>query len=367
MQRRAQNTSSPWSLRVATVAGIPIRLHFTFLLFLVWIYIVTSQPQSRLSFWLVPGIFVCVLLHELGHALTAKRFGVETRDITLYPIGGVAMLQGRRPKPVEEFWIAIAGPAVNVVIALILLPFVLAQQGSLPPLTFVLGQLGLLEGLFVANIVLPLFNMIPAFPMDGGRILRSLLAMNMPQRKATQIAGAIGQFLAIAIGMVGLFLGSVILMLVAFFVFLGAGQEVSASIGISLVENRRIADAMLTQFRTIESAASLEMAAKMLLEGAQQDFPVVYGEEVLGLLSRSDIARGLAQEGPTAYVSGHMNREFKVLRPEEDLERALEMFSGGDTSPVLVMEGDRLLGMVTAENLSEFLMLEHARLSRQGA
>lgn len=360
-QSRRRRNGSGWSLRVATIAGIPIRVHFTFLVFMGWLYYVSIQPGVNLSFWLIPGVFFCVLLHELGHALTAKRYGVGTRDITLYPIGGVAMLQGRRPKPVEEFWIAIAGPVVNVVIALILMPFVIAERGSLPPFTLRFAQMDLLQGLFVANIVLPVFNMIPAFPMDGGRILRSLLAMSMPHPKATRIAGGVGQFLAVALGMYGLIQADVFLVLIAFFVFMGAAQEVAASESLSLLSGRKVKDAMITYFRTIESGVNLETASKVLLEGAQQDFPVVYNGELLGVLSRADVARGLATEGPSAYVSGHMRRDYKRLHPEDDLERAVESFNSGDPSPVMVMDGDGLIGMVTAENLSEFLTFEYAR------
>jgi Zn-dependent protease/CBS domain-containing protein len=357
-----QASGSPWSIRIATISGIPIRLHFTFLLFLGWIFLVLRQPEARMSVWLIPAIFFCVLLHELGHALTARRFGVKTRDITLYPIGGVAMLQGRRPRPNEEFWIALAGPAVNVVIAILLIPFLFVFEGGLPWITLSLLDKSLLEGIFIANVFLPLFNMIPAFPMDGGRVLRAYLAMRMDETRATQIAGTIGQFFAIVIGFYALFgQQNIILMIIAFFVFLGAQQEMQAHMGLSLLTGKRIGDAMVTRFRTLASAASLEEAARMLLEGSQQDFPVVFGEEVLGILTRGDIARGLASEGPTGYVSGAMRREFRRVAPEEPLERALELFNEGDTAPLMVMEGERLVGMVTTENLSEFLMLQHAR------
>jgi Zn-dependent protease/CBS domain-containing protein len=352
---------SPWSLRVGTIAGIPIRIHFTFVLFLAWIWILSTDARTRVFVWLIPAIFLCVLLHELGHALTARKFGVKTRDITLYPIGGVAMLQGRRPKPVEEFWIALAGPAVNVVIALVLLPAVIGATGGVPRLSLSLQGLTFVEGLFVANVILPLFNMIPAFPMDGGRVLRAVLAMRMPEHQATKIAGNIGQALAIILGFVALFNGWIILMLVAFFVFLGAGQEVQASVGLSLISGHRVRDAMITKFARIGTGESMERAAHMLLEGSQQDFPVVLGDEVHGLLTRHDIARGLAIDGSSGYVSGHMKRDFRKISPNAALERALEMFNEGDTSPILCFEHDQLVGMLTGENLSEFLMLEHAR------
>jgi len=352
---------SPWAFRLMTVADIPIRIHFTFMLFLVWIAISLPGRQGIMMAGFVSSIFFCVLLHELGHALTARKYGVKTRDITLYPIGGVAMLQGR-PKAREELWIALAGPAVNVVIAAVLGLYLLIARGSVPPIALGLSGRSFLEALFVSNVILVLFNMIPAFPMDGGRVLRALLAQRMPEAKATQIAGTIGQGFAIVIGLYALLSGQILLMLVAFFVFLGAGQEVSATVTRSFLQGHRLAEAMQVRFRTIPHGATMEMAAEMLLAGSQHDFPVTADEEVVGVLLRTDIAQGLASEGPSAYVAGFMRRDFKKSSPDVALEVAIDMFTREDPTPILVMdESDRLLGMVTQENLSEFIMLEHAR------
>ena len=357
MRPASRRNDHGWSLPAARVLGIPIRIHFTFILFLAWV-LLSAKANGWQGALLVPGIFFCVVLHELGHALVAKRFGIDVRDITLYPIGGIAMLQGRRPKPLEEFWIALAGPAVNVVIAAILAPFALPRITNI----FDLDPRGdLLGGLFVANVILPLFNLIPAFPMDGGRVLRAVLAMSMPLERATRIAGGIGQLLAMGFGLVGLGTGNVVLMLIAFFVFLGAGQEVSATVGISLVEGKRMSDAMVTEFETLSSGQNLQEASERLLAGAQQDFPVMVGDEVLGVLTRADLIRGLAMEGPVAYVAGHMRRDVPAIAPGEPLESAVQMLQEADGMPVFAMEGHRLVGMLTRENLSEFLMLEAVR------
>lgn len=348
---------SPWSIKIASVAGIPIRLHITFLLLLAFIAQLAYREESRVFALILPSVFVCVILHELGHALVAKAFGVGTRDITLYPIGGVALLE-KRPKPFQELWIALAGPAVNVVIAGILLAIQIALVGSPPSLAAGWSGATYLEGLFAANISLVLFNMVPAFPMDGGRVLRALLALNMPEVKATKIAGTIGQFLAIGLAFYGLTAPHLMLVLIAFFVFMGAGQEVQASVGLSLLEGRKVGEAMMTRYGTIEHGTTLGEAAKVLLEGSQTTFPVVNNAEVIGFLDREGIIKGLSEEGPDAYVAGFMNREFDRYETDEPLEKVLE--NGADGLPALVYDNDKLVGILSAENIGEFLLVRQA-------
>jgi Zn-dependent protease/CBS domain-containing protein len=359
MSKPRQEPGSPWSFKVATVAGIPVRIHFTFLLLLVWIGLLAYREESRVMALLLPAVFFCVVLHEFGHALVGRAFGVETRDITLYPIGGVAMLASR-PKPKQELWIALAGPAVNVVIAGIVFALYFAVAGKPPSLQLGMQGKSFFDGLYAVNVALPIFNMIPAFPMDGGRVLRALLAMAMPEVKATQIAGAIGQVLAMGLGFYGLIEPNIVLVLIAFFVFVGAGQEVQSTLGLSLLSGKLVSDAMVTDFRTIESGANLGQASEMLLEGSQHAFPVQFGEEVLGLLTREDIIRGLSREGSGAYVAGHMSREFARLAPSDPLESALEVLAKAEHRPALVFEGDDLVGIMTAENLAEFMMVRKA-------
>lgn len=344
---------------MGSVAGIPIRLHFTFLLFLAWLVFAASSRGLRTLAILIPLVFLCVLLHELGHALAAKRYGIATKDITLYPFGGLAMLQGR-PKPAQEVWIAFAGPLVNIVLAALFAVGLLFEAQTLPRFSFILSEGTLSEGLFLSNLSLALFNLIPAFPMDGGRILRAVLALNMPPARATRIAAGIGQFLAIVLGFVGLATGHIVLMLIAFFVFVGAGQEVTSTVGLSLTEGYRVRDAMITRFDTLNTGDNLEFASQKLLAGAQQDFPVVLGEEVHGLLTRSDIVRGLAQQGPSAYVAGLMQRNVERVEADAPLEPIYDKLAANPKVPLLVFDEDRLVGLVTVENLSEFLMIRQA-------
>jgi Zn-dependent protease/CBS domain-containing protein len=367
-ERHKQATGSRWSFRIATIAKIPVRIHVSFfllpLLAMLLFRDAPGGPVVALLFIVV--LFSCVVMHEFGHALTARRFGVETRDVTLYPMGGVAMLEGRL-KPVAELWVALAGPAVNVVIALVLGIYFVAT-GGIPWVQPNLFENGFLYAVFFTNIMLAVFNMIPAFPMDGGRVLRAALALMTDETRATQIAGTIGQLFAIVFGVFGLFAQMPILLLIAFFVFLGAQQEMAATTARSFLEGHSVRDAMQVRFRFIASGESLQTAADMLLAGSQHDFPVVAGADVVGVLTRTHLAKGLATDGPSGYVAGYMQRDVKTAHPETPLEQAIELFSKEDPVPIMVMDGDQVIGMLTQENLSEFIMLKSAvRQSRHGA
>jgi Zn-dependent protease len=218
------------SLKVASIFGIEVRIHLTFLLFLVWIwfsyYQVAGFAGAVQGVLFILALFACVLLHEFGHAFAARGFGIETPDITLLPIGGVARLSRIPDKPWQELVVAIAGPLVNVVIAGVLI-FVIHTSASLEQLEYLENpRVELLAKLASVNVMLVLFNLIPAFPMDGGRVLRALLAMVMPYARATQIAAWIGQGLAVVFGIFGIF-GNPLLIFIAFFIFVGAQQEVA--------------------------------------------------------------------------------------------------------------------------------------------
>jgi Zn-dependent protease len=216
-----------WSYRVGRIAGIPVQIHVTFLLLVVWIAISRGLLDGRLAAALTAVallllIFTCVVLHELGHALAARRFGISTRDITLLPIGGIARLERMPEQPSQEVAVALAGPAVNVVIAAVLW---VVSRGLNHPFLDAVTHGNLLESLLAVNVLMILFNMIPAFPMDGGRVLRALIAMRLPYERATRIASGIGQFVALVFGAAGLFNGNMMLVLIALFVFIAAGEE----------------------------------------------------------------------------------------------------------------------------------------------
>jgi len=362
--REPQDAPSPWAFQIAKVAGIPVRIHFTFLLFLAW---VGWSSQSRGGWqWvvLVISVFFCVILHEFGHALAARKYGIRITSITMYPIGGVAMLEGRL-SPRQELWITIAGPAVNFIIAAALYLYMLVspQEFYLSP---DIRQGGVLPALFFANLNLGVFNLIPAFPMDGGRILRAALATKLGDVRATRIAAGVGQLVAVVLGVVGVFSGQVELMLIAFFVFIVAGQELTSTITRSYLAGKKVRDAMLVRFVTLPHGATLSQASDALLNGSQEDFPVLSGEQVIGVLMRDGLARGLAEEGPDGYVAGSMEREFPMCAPDDDLESIAEDFARKGYVPAMVMEGDQLIGLLTHENLSEYIMLQDAVARKMG-
>ncbi len=362
----ARRAHRAWSLYIGSVAGIPIYLHITFLLLLAFIWVMQRQINGPIfgGLPLVIAVFASVALHELGHALTARRFGIGTEDIVLYPIGGVARLRSMGEK-LQEFWIAIAGPSVNVVIAVVLFA-ILTTTGRWVPITFeqldqAFVQASFLQRLMMINVILVAFNMIPAFPMDGGRVLRSLLTLALSKENATSIAAAIGQALAVMFVIFGLLAGHIILMFIGIFVFIAAGQESVATRSQALMQGRTVRDAMITHFEVLNHGDSLGRAAELLLETSQQEFPVLSGGEVIGVLSRKALLQGLAQHGRDYYVAQVMDRQFPRARAWENLQEALEQMRAADGLPLLVFEGDRLIGYVNNENLMEYLMIQQVR------
>lgn len=354
MQRAPSET--PHSLGLLTVMGIPIRIHYTFFLLLAWLAFYESGPSRLYGLLNILGIFTCVVLHELGHSVIAQRFGIQVSEIVLYPIGGVARLE-KNPPPRAEVWIAIAGPAVNVIIAGLIYAILTARGVPLLPWGELMAERGhYWQKLLFSNILLVLFNLIPAFPMDGGRVLRALLAMGVGEARGTQIAASIGQILALGLGLLGLFWNPMLLF-IAFFVFIGAGQEAAQQRGKAFLEGLSVREGMITDFRTLPVGATLAEARDLLIHTSQVDFPVLHGEEVVGVLARIALFQGLRDQGPTAYVAGSMAREFPVAAPNDDLQELVEEMQASQRSCVLIMEDGRLIGLVTMENIAELLIL----------
>ncbi len=340
--------------------GIPIRIHASFLLLLFY-FGMDAAASSRsvpraLAF--ISAVFGCVLLHEMGHAAAATRFGVRTREIVLYPIGGVAKLESI-PGGRAELLIALAGPAVNVILAL---GCVLALRAVDIPATLrsVARWEGpsFLENLLAANAALVVFNMIPAFPMDGGRVLRAILAIGIGEQRATRIAVVIGQAIALVFIVGGLLQWGVVLSFIGLFVFLGAAQEMAYQTRRVAIAGHTAREAMITKFETLQPHDTLGRAAELLLASHQHDFPVLDAwNRVAGVLPRARLLEGLARNGRETSVLEVMVRETSQVDPGADLEAVLQGLQNDPQTPVLVVEGDALRGMINFENLAEFIVV----------
>ncbi len=354
-----------WSFRIARVAGIDIRVHATFFLLFAWIgYSSWSEGHSRgeaLDAALFTVVtFVIVVLHELGHALTAKAFGVRTRDIILFPIGGVARLERMPDKPWQELLVAIGGPAVNVVLCAAAF-FALAAQGRTGDVfTSNLLRSGFLVRMVWTNAILAGFNMLPAFPMDGGRVLRALLAMHFDSAVATSLAARLGQGVAALLFVAGIAFGLPFFALIGFFVWIGAGEENRQAQYRSALSGIAVWQAMATEIRTLSPSDTLERAALYLTRGTQSEFPVVDGDRVVGLLTRSALVAAVSREGLGAPVSRAMSTDFAVVSPTDPLDQAFVALQSSPVHAAAVVQDGRLAGLLTAEEIGEIAALHGA-------
>jgi stage IV sporulation protein FB len=354
-----------WSLNIGRVAGTVVRVHLTFLLFLAWLFAASYATGGAATAWdtllFVVLLFLCVLLHEFGHIFTARAFGVTTPYVTLLPIGGVAQLERIPEEPWEEFLIAIAGPVVNVVITLLL---VYVAGASLQPSAATAvdnASIAMIDRLAIVNLFLALFNLIPAFPMDGGRVLRAALASRMGYVRATEISAAIGQFVAFALGFIGL-LYNPILIFIAIFVYLAASSEAHMVALRAVSRGVPVSYAMMTQFATLSPEANIDDAVQTLLQTSQGEFPVVDGAgKPVGILDRGALIKGLKQLGPDARVADAMNPEIPTIGHRATLEQAFKLLQEKSAPGVGVVDaGGRLSGLVTSETIAEMMMLNDA-------
>lgn len=359
-----------WSVKLGKYAGIDVYLHITFLLFLAFIGALhvmggRSMGAALEGVLFFCAVFGCVLLHEFGHALAARRYGIRTRDITLLPIGGVARLERMPDRPLQELWVALAGPAVNVAIVMVLSVWLLATGQGLGMEALDLTQGPMAARLLLVNASLVLFNMIPAFPMDGGRVLRALLAMRMEYARATRIAAFLGQGIAMVfalLGLLGLFggMGNPLLLFIALFVWIGASQEAGMAQFRSALTGVTVRDAMLTNYYVLSPYDTLARAVEMVMAGSQQDFPVLEGRRVVGVLRRQGLLAALAEQGKWAPVSGAMEREFPVLEAGESLEVVLTAQSGRPLGAVPVVDRGEMIGLLTWDNITDFVLIQSA-------
>lgn len=358
-----------WSWRIGRLAGIDVYVHATFFLLILWV-VILHWLEGRSLQAVISGVifilalFACVVLHEFGHALTARHYGIPTKDITLLPIGGVSRFERMPDKPWQEFWVAVAGPLVNLAIAAAIYLALFLTAGFKPVTRLSITGGPFLERMLVANLILAIFNVIPAFPMDGGRVLRALLATRMDHVRATQVAAAVGQGLALIFGLIGLFRDP-FLLFIAFFVWIGAAHE-SQSVQIKeAFSGIPIRSAMQTHFTTLTTNQTLGDAAKIIIDGAQHDFPVMWGDRVMGILTRGNLLAGLSQAGPDQLVTSVMQRQFDTAQPNEMLEAVLQRLAASPLRVMPVLQNGELVGLVTAENLGEYLMIQNALQRRR--
>ncbi|MCB0569165.1 MAG: site-2 protease family protein [Phaeodactylibacter sp.] len=364
-----------WSLKIFRFAGINVYLHWTFLLLLIWIVVASlssGQPtaEALMPAWVILSLFGCVLLHEFGHALQARRYGITTERITLLPIGGVASLEKMPEKPGQELLVALAGPAVNLAIAAVLGAYILASGISfkLFPLFEDISQVkdgaGFVAILLKMNAILFLFNLIPAFPMDGGRVLRALLSINFNRAQATAIAARIGQFLAMGFVLVGLFSPNFLLIFIGLFIYLGAGGEATYEAQRTALSNLTVEDVLMHQFTPLHAWETIGQATAILLDGQEKEFIVTEDNQIIGTLSRDDIIKGLQLYGKEERIKQILNRDWVRLSPGMPLNEAYEEMSRKKLPICPVFDNGNLIGVLNQENIMEAIMIESAKRNR---
>lgn len=353
-----------WSWKLLRFAGIDVYVHATFFILVVWIGLSYWQVEGTLAAVIngivfILALFTCVVLHEFGHALTARRYGIRTLHITLLPIGGVAAVERMPDDPKQEIAIALAGPAVNMVIAFVL--WLLLSTGNtvepVDPATLTGGSF--IERLMLINIMLAVFNLVPAFPMDGGRVLRAVLAMRMAHNSATQAAAKVGQGFALFLGLMGL-LYNPFLIFIALFVWIGAAAEAGIEQIKSTLSGLTVGRAMLTDFQVLSPHERLSRAIELTLLGSQKDFPVVLDGDVVGILDQTSLLKGLQQDGDQVRVAEWMQNVVQSADVDEPVEQVMQRLQNCQCRLLSVMDADRLVGIINLDNIMELISIQAA-------
>lgn len=351
-----------YALYLGKISGIKIFIHWTFLLLIGWIVLVNVRTNSTTEqiLWaiiFVLAVFACVTLHELGHAIAGKQFQVTTSRITLLPIGGVAQMESIPEKPKAELIIALAGPLVNVILAAFLFLF---TRHSIDPeelnVATRVGPENFLYALMSINILLAVFNLIPAFPMDGGRVFRALLAFKLGHVKATRIAASVGQFLAIAFMFFGFFYNP-FLLFIGLFIFLGAQSESVYAETKSILHDYTVNDVLMKDVPVIDNHASVDEAVKILLAGQNKNFVVVEDGVPVGTLSSDEIIRGLHEQGSQAQIDQIKNKELVYLSSDTPLDKLWNEMQKQKRRIILITTNGKFNGIVDDENLAEFILI----------
>ena len=360
-----------WSFKIGRIFGIDLRVHITFFLIVAWAAYIWGDRYGGGTAGAVYGsllillLFVCVVIHELCHSRMAQHYGAEVTSITLLPIGGLSLLKKMPDDPRKEMWVSLVGPASNLVIAALLavVLVLVPGKGAMWPeetfldLIFGISVQGAVVYLLFINVMLSAFNLIPAFPLDGGRVLRSILAQRMPYLKATRLAVTTGQVFAFILGIAGLLLGAWIWILIAIFIYMGAEQEGAQTEMKTVLSRLKVADAITGQVKVLSPDQSLREVVSLTLHSFQEDFPVLRDGKLVGVLTRTGLLAALAHRGPYGKVGEAMEKSFPVVSAEARFSEVYEKINQSRIKAVPVVEDGRLLGMVTLEHLSEVFML----------
>lgn len=345
------------SIKIGQAFGIPIYIHWSFLLLPLIVLFRSEDISDSSVYWeigLILCLFACVLLHELGHALSAKRYGVKTEDIILSVIGGVARLRNLPSKPIQELIIAAAGPAVNVVIAIAIAFFLLITDGFHLPYEDTITGNNFLFFLFAANIALVVFNLIPAFPMDGGRMLRAVLSMKIDRVKATKIAVYIGYVMAFIFAFVAIWEAAYTLLVISIFVVFSATAELRAIKSQAFMTNHRVADAMRQQFTILQQSNVMDSAIQTLKGSGQKNFVVLNLMQLTGVLTHHNIIKSVQEKNTFAPISAYMNRNFVTISPNDSIEKAYQLFSEHNHELIPVIENNMVVGILDKIGMNEF-------------
>lgn len=353
-----------WSWKIVRISGIDIYVHATFLVLIYLVGVSYYNQQGTVAAAIygvgyIIALFFCVVLHELGHSLAARHYGIRTRYITLLPIGGIAALEKMPDDPRQEINVAIAGPAVNFVIA-ILLYLYLDLSGD----QVMAEPLGQTEGSFIyrlmiVNILLGGFNLLPAFPMDGGRVLRATLAFYMSRPEATQKAASVGQFIAVGLGMLGIMYNP-FLLFIAIFIWFGASIESNSERLKSVLDHASVKHAMLKEFQTLSPEDTLSRAVELTLAGSQKDFPVGYQNNLIKVLHYSDLIKGLQDKGEHARISTLPLQNIRSVDINEPLGNLMEVMKEDISQMISVTEKGNVVGLLNLENIVEMIKFQEA-------
>ncbi len=349
------------------IAGIGIYIHWTFIILILWIIYSNAKAgldamQIGWSVLFILSMFVCVTLHELGHALAAKRYGIVTKDITLYPIGGVARLEKMPENPKHELVVALAGPLVNVIIMVVLLPIILNYDFEKTPdeAVLVITRGNFLPMLGILNIWLAVFNLIPAFPMDGGRVLRALLSFKTNRVRATRIAAQIGQLLAIGFVFIG-FYTNPFLIFIGLFIILGAQSELEMVKTQSFLTDLKAGDAIMTHYQSIDKNQTIADSIKILLDGEAKNFLITENGYPFGVINRDHIIKGIQDFGENAPLHAITDTGLIIVDINDSLNLVFQEFQKTRSPLILVHKNNQLAGIIDAENIAELIMIKNAR------